>query len=80
MRPGDLRMVVRDDGCGIDPGVLASSEGDCGVPGMRKRADRIGARLRIRSQAGTGTEVELSVPEAVAFHTQAASSRRETVP
>jgi signal transduction histidine kinase len=78
--PGDLRMVVRDDGCGIDPGVLASSEGDCGVPGMRKRADRIGARLRIRSQAGTGTEVELSVPEAVAFHTQAASSRRETVP
>jgi signal transduction histidine kinase len=77
---GDLRMVVRDDGCGIDAGVLASSEGDCGVPGMRKRADRIGGRLRIRSQAGTGTEVELSVPEAVAFHTQAASSRRETVP
>lgn len=79
--PGDLRMVVRDDGCGIDPGVLASSEGDCGVPGMRKRADRIGARLRIRSQAGTGTEVELSVPEAVAFHTQSnVPSRRETVP
>jgi signal transduction histidine kinase len=77
---GGLRVVVRDDGCGIDAGVLASSEGDCGVPGMRKRADRIGGRLRIRSQGGTGTEVELSVPEAVAFHTQSASSRRETAP
>jgi signal transduction histidine kinase len=77
---GGLRVVVRDDGCGIDAGVLASSEGDCGVPGMRKTADRIGGRLRIRSQAGGGTEVELSVPEAVAFHTQSEPSRRETGP
>jgi signal transduction histidine kinase len=78
---GGLRVVVRDDGRGIDEGVLASAEGDGGVAGMRKRADRIGARLRIRSQAGAGTEVELSVPEAVAFHEQAnESSRRETVP
>jgi signal transduction histidine kinase len=77
---GGLRVVVRDDGCGIDAGVLASSEGECGVPGMRKRADRIGGRLRIRSAAGAGTEVELSVPEAVAFHAQSASSRGETGP
>lgn len=63
-----LRLLVRDDGCGIAAGVLASSrEGDCGLPGMRKRAARMGAHLRVRSRAGAGTEVELSVPGAVAF-------------
>jgi signal transduction histidine kinase len=63
-----LRVLVRDDGCGIDEGALASSrEGDCGLPGMRKRAARIGARLRVRRRDGGGTEVELSVPKGVAF-------------
>ena len=63
-----LRVLVRDDGCGIDEGVLASArEGDCGLPGMRKRAARIGGRLRVRRRDGGGTEVELSVPRSVAF-------------
>ena len=66
--PRGLRVLVRDDGAGIDPRVLASErEGDCGLAGMRKRAAGIGARLRIRSHAGAGTEVELSVPGSVAF-------------
>ena len=63
-----LRVLVRDDGCGIDEGVLASArEGDCGLPGMRKRAARIGGRLRVRRRDGGGTEVELSVPRSLAF-------------
>ena len=63
-----LNVVVRDDGCGIAAEVLASSrEGDCGLPGMRKRAARIGARLRVRSHTGGGTEVEITVPGSVAF-------------
>jgi signal transduction histidine kinase len=75
-----LRVLVRDDGAGIDPRVLASErQGDCGLAGMRKRAAGIGARLRIRSHAGAGTEVELSVPGSVAFQGPAdGSSRRET--
>jgi signal transduction histidine kinase len=78
--PRGLRLLVRDDGCGIDEGVLASSrDGDCGLPGMRKRAARIGARLRVRRRDGGGTEVELSVPEGVAFPGRPnGSSRRET--
>jgi signal transduction histidine kinase len=71
-----LRLVVRDDGCGIDPNILRSGrEGHWGISGMRERADRIGARLQVFSSASAGTEVELSVPGRVAFQDQPAGSR-----
>jgi len=58
-----LRIFVRDDGRGIDPQVLQSGlDGHWGLLGMRERAERIGARLRIWSRAGMGAEVELCVP------------------
>jgi signal transduction histidine kinase/ligand-binding sensor domain-containing protein len=70
-----LRILVRDDGCGIDPEVLRSGrERHWGLSGMRERAERIGARLKVSSRAGAGTEIELSVPGHVAF--QAQSDRR----
>jgi len=63
-----LRIVVRDDGCGIDPQVLdAGRQGHWGLPGMRERSEGIGASLRLRSRIGAGTEVELTVPSAIAF-------------
>ena len=66
-----FRMVVRDDGCGIDPQVLREGrEGHWGLPGMRERAERIGARLRVWSRAGAGTEVLLSVPNSIAFESR----------
>ena len=34
---------------------------------MRERAERIGARLKVRSRAAAGTEVELTVPGRLAF-------------
>ena len=37
---------------------------------MRERADRIGAGFRVLSGAGSGTEVELSVPAQLAFATE----------
>jgi len=64
----NLRMRVRDDGCGIDPQVLDSGrEGHWGLTGMRERAMRIGGLLKISSSASAGTEVQLSVPSGVAF-------------
>jgi signal transduction histidine kinase len=64
----NLCMRVRDDGRGIDPRVLhAGPEGHWGFTGMRERARRIGALLKISSSAADGTEVQLSVPNAVAF-------------
>jgi signal transduction histidine kinase len=65
-RSAELRIAVRDNGCGIDPQVLLRN-GHWGIRGMRERAERIGARLRILSRVALGTEVELCVPGLVAF-------------
>jgi signal transduction histidine kinase len=68
-----LRLLVRDDGCGIDPEVLRSGrDGHWGLSGMRERAEGIGARLNVWSRGGAGTEVELSVPSSLAFQAKSA--------
>jgi len=65
---GYLHVMVRDNGCGIDGQVLAAGrEGHWGLPGMRERSEGIGARLRVMSRPETGTEVELTVPGAIAY-------------
>jgi signal transduction histidine kinase/ligand-binding sensor domain-containing protein len=62
-QPAQLTIRVRDDGRGIDPQVLqAGREGHWGLTGIRERASHIGARLRVSSRNGEGTEVELIVP------------------
>lgn len=64
----ELRVLVRDDGCGIDPQVLsAGREGHWGLSGMRERAEGIGGKLRVWSATADGTEVELSIPGNIAF-------------
>ncbi|WP_263351797.1 sensor histidine kinase [Acidicapsa acidisoli] len=65
---GHLQMTVRDDGCGIDPKVVESGrDGHWGLPGMRERAGRIGAKLKVLSRSAAGTEVELTVPRHIAY-------------
>ncbi len=72
----DFRVLVRDDGCGIDPHVLRSGrEGHWGLSGMHERAERIGAKLKVWSRSPGGTEVELSVPSHVAFRSAALTPR-----
>ncbi|HWY58637.1 MAG TPA: PAS domain-containing protein [Terriglobales bacterium] len=64
----DLRMKVRDNGCGVDPRVLdAGREGHWGLAGMQERATKIGGLLKIYSNASAGTEVELSIPSSIAL-------------
>lgn len=75
---GAFRLVVRDDGRGIDAAVLDTGrQNHWGLPGMRQRAESIGARLKLRSRIGAGTEVELTVPGSIAF---ADASRPRTSP
>ena len=63
-----LHVVVRDDGCGMDPEMLTSGrQGHWGLLGMRERAGKIGASLRVFSRIGAGTEIKLSVPGRIAF-------------
>jgi signal transduction histidine kinase len=67
-RPTELRIAVRDNGCGIGPHDLQwGRAGHWGLRGMRERAERIGAQLRLWSGAALGTEIELCVPGRVAF-------------
>jgi ligand-binding sensor domain-containing protein/signal transduction histidine kinase len=63
-----LRLLIRDNGSGIDPEVLRSGkEGHWGLSGMKERTERIGGNLKVMSHAAAGTEVELSVPRRIAF-------------
>lgn len=58
-----LRVVVRDNGAGIDPQVLRSGRhAHWGLKGMRERAASIGAKLTVWSKPGAGTEVEITTP------------------
>ena len=65
----EFRLRIRDDGKGVESGVLQQdgTAGHWGVRGARERAQQIGARLDFWSEAGAGTEVELTVPAAIAY-------------
>jgi len=64
-----FRLRIRDNGKGIDRKVLeqGAREGHWGLPGVRERAKRIGARLKLWSEPGAGTEAELTVPARIAY-------------
>jgi signal transduction histidine kinase len=65
---GQLRLVVEDEGSGIESAILASGvPGHFGLRGMQERAERIAASLRFRSRNGGGMRVELDVPAHIAF-------------
>ncbi len=69
-----LRILVRDNGVGIDQNVLRSGrDGHWGLAGMRERAESIGGRLKVWSRARAGTEVELFIPGHTAFMTPPSS-------
>jgi signal transduction histidine kinase len=64
-----FRLRIRDDGNGIDPEVLGQGgrAGHWGLPGMHERAKRIGGELNVWSRPGAGSEVELTIPDSIAY-------------
>ena len=61
--PRKLRVVVRDNGTGIDPEALRTRrKSHLGLTAMHERATSIGAKVRVWSKEGEGTEVEISLP------------------
>jgi len=83
IRYGDqtLRLRIRDDGKGIDPDVLEEGgrAGHWGLRGIRERAERIGAGVDFWSEVGEGTEVELTIPAAVAYESSRDTHRAKLV-
>lgn len=58
-----LYLRITDDGRGFtDAEVFTGTGGHFGLIGMRERAERLGGELRLESQPGSGTLVEVMVP------------------
>jgi two-component system NarL family sensor kinase len=57
----DVVLVVEDDGRGFEPAV-APADVSFGLTGMRERASLAGGDLRVTSEPGRGTRVEVRIP------------------
>ncbi len=75
--PGQLRLVVGDDGIGIAAALLADGgrPGHWGLAGMRERSAKIHATLALRNRPGVGTRWTLTIP--ATFAMPAATARAE---
>jgi signal transduction histidine kinase len=58
--PGELQMVIADNGRGLPAGVRAGTRD--GVDNMRGRIEKLGGRFEIAGEAGKGTTVRFHVP------------------
>jgi signal transduction histidine kinase/ligand-binding sensor domain-containing protein len=57
----DLRII--DNGRGFEErDMFSSGGGHFGLMGMRERAERVGGELRLETQPGSGTKVEVTAP------------------
>ncbi len=68
---GQLRLAIADDGCGIPAERL---ERPATLRALRQRAAALGAELKIDTQVGEGTRLELLVPTDAAHLSRAARS------
>ena len=69
--PGEVRLEVRDNGCGIDPQDL-SKRTSFGVRGMRERVRDLGGALEIASMPQGGTHLSLRLPLRLAAEAEGA--------
>jgi signal transduction histidine kinase len=56
-RDGALDLTITDDGAGFDTD--DALDGRYGLLGMRERAEMVGASLRVKSEPGLGTQVQV---------------------
>jgi signal transduction histidine kinase len=54
-----VQVVVRDDGCGFDPGSAAAGRG---LVGMRERIELLGGEIEVRSEPESGTQIAAQLP------------------
>ncbi len=62
-RPGELTLIISDNGQGFDPQQAPSADQEhFGLSIMRERAEQVGGQLEIRSVIGRGTQVFVAIP------------------
>ncbi len=57
-----VRLFVRDQGCGFDPAAEFFPPRGWGLAGMRERVEALGGRLDLHSSPSRGTTVEAIIP------------------
>lgn len=57
-----LRLRIEDDGIGFDVARTKSNSSGFGLTSMQERAYSVGGKLRIVSQPGAGTQIEVELP------------------
>jgi PAS domain S-box-containing protein len=64
VRDGDVHVLVEDDGEGFDPEAVevATPSSGVGLRSMRERLEMLGGSLRVYSEPGAGSKVEMRVP------------------
>ena len=74
----DVRLSVRDDGCGMSPEASAGSRpGHYGLIGMKERASQIGAEFKLVSFPGRGTRISVQVPVTQETYVTSSQERQE---
>jgi signal transduction histidine kinase len=75
--PRRFRLQFVDNGKGIDPAVLSAGgrAGHHGLPGLHERAQVAGGKLSVWSQVASGTEIQLTIPAAIAYTRLAPAGR-----
>ena len=59
---GKIMLHIEDDGVGFSP--RSSHQRGFGLKGMRERAAALGGSMRVRSEAGKGTQIRIVLPTA----------------
>jgi signal transduction histidine kinase len=63
-----FQLSVSDDGKGIDEQAMKRQPAKhFGLHGMRERAELFGGKLEVWSKTGSGTQLDLSIPGAIAY-------------
>jgi signal transduction histidine kinase len=57
-----VRLSVKDDGCGFDPGRSRPAAGNFGLVGMRERAVQLHGELVVHSEFNVGTKITFTAP------------------
>ncbi|WP_169776514.1 sensor histidine kinase [Amycolatopsis jejuensis] len=61
----EVTLDARDDGAGFDPAgppTGSNPEGGFGLPGMRRRAERLAGTLHVETEPGGGTAISVRLP------------------
>jgi signal transduction histidine kinase len=57
-----VSLVVIDNGCGFDLGLVQMRQDNWGLLGMHERATLLGGEFKITTETGKGTRVEVDIP------------------